>query len=163
MTIPTFKFSEIYIKYHTIKTQRFVSNDKQTNEPIFTTSEYQQYKVIKDFIPKDKSLAYLWRNMINVILFDYKCIKNDKFVKLLELCRIVETKILKADYDIVFYDFVNDICPLLDSLTIEEIQILFDASRIEGGPLYEKMIDTRTPEIFINLYNYAGCLNKNND
>lgn len=163
MTIPTTKFSEIYIKYHTVKTQRFVSNDKQTNEPIFTTTEYQQYKVIKDFIPKDKSLAYLWRNMINVILFDYKCIKNEKFVKLLELCRIVEKKILKEDFDIVFYDFINEIFPLLDTLTVEEIQMIQAADRIDSGPLYEKLIHMRTPEIFINLYNYAGCLNEKNE
>ena len=33
MTIPKVKFSELYIKYNTVKTQRFLSIDSKTNEP----------------------------------------------------------------------------------------------------------------------------------
>jgi hypothetical protein len=149
------KFSEIYIKYNTVKNQRFVDFDVKTNEPIFTTSEYQQYKVIKEFIPKDKTLVHMWKHIIDVIMFDYNCKRNEKMKKLIDLCRLVETKILKEDFDIVFYDFVNEIFPLLDTLTIEEIQMIQAADRIDSGPLYEKLIHMRTPEIFINLYNYA--------
>ena len=57
MSIQKSKFSELYIKYNTVKTQRFLSMDSKTNEPIFTTSEYQQYKVIKKTLNAKKYLS----------------------------------------------------------------------------------------------------------
>jgi hypothetical protein len=155
MSIQKSKFSELYIKYNTVKTQRFLSMDSKTNEPIFTTSEYQQYKVIKEFIPNDKDLYYLWGNIAYGMMFDYNCMENEKIKKLIDLCLFVENKIKKGDIDIVFYDFVNEVFPLLDSLTIEEIKMIEEADRVSSGPLYEKLIQIRTPEIFINLCNYA--------
>ncbi len=153
MSIP--KFSELYIKYNTVKIQRFLSVDAKTNEPIFTTSEYQQYKVIKEFIPNNKNMYYLWGNIAYAMLFDNNCIRNEKIKKLTDLCFIVENKIKKGDIDIVFYDFVNDVFPILDSLTIQEIKMIEEADRISSGPLYEKLIEIRTPGIFINLSNYS--------
>ena len=155
MTIPKVKFSELYIKYNTVRTQRFLSVDTKTNEPIFTSSEYQEYKVIKEFTPKDKNMYYLWGNIAYAMMFDYNCLRNEKIKKLTNLCLFVESKIKKGDIDIVFYDFVNEVFPLIDSLTIEEIKMIQDADRISSGPLYEKLIAMRTPRIFIDLYNYA--------
>jgi hypothetical protein len=152
---PIPKFSELYIKYNTVRTQRFLSFDSKTNETIFTISEYQQYKVIKEFIPKDKNMYYLWGNIGYALMFDNHCIRNEKIKKLTDLCLFVENKIKKGDIDIVFYDFVNDVFPLLDSLTINEIKMIEEADRISSGPLYQKLINIRTPEIFIDLCNYA--------
>jgi hypothetical protein len=146
------KFSDLYLKYNTIKVARFNGSDPKTGENIYTDSEYTKYSVIKDFIPNQKDLYYLWGNMAYSIILDYDCKKNNKLNKLGQMCFMVEEKIKKGDIDIVFYDFVNDILPFLDTLSNDEIIIIEKAHRISCGPLYEKMKHLTTPQMFIDLF-----------
>lgn len=139
------KFSDLYIKYYTIK-QSFASHE----EP----SSYQKYTVIKDFIPNDKSLYYLWGNVAYSLMFDCKLKSNPKIKKLVDLCMMIQSKIKRGDIDIVFYDFVNDLFPLLNTLTTHEITMIKKNHRESFGPLYENLKYLTTPEIFIDLFDY---------
>ncbi len=150
------KFSDLYIQYNTIKEQRFSGLDPKSGEPIYKYSEYTKYSVIKDFIPNDKKLYYLWGNIGYSIILDSDCKKNNKLTKLGQLCFMVESKIKKGDIDIMFYDFVNDILPFLNTLTKDEIIQIEKAHRISCGPLYEKMINLTTPQMFIDLFEYSN-------
>ncbi len=150
------KFSDLYIQYNTIKITRFNGLDPKTGENIYTDSEYTKYSVIKDFIPNNKELFYLWGNIAYSIILDYDCKKNNKLNKLGQLCFMIESKIKKGDIDIVFYDFVNDILPFLDTLTKDEIILIEKAHRVSSGPLYEKMKPLTTPQMFIDLFEYSN-------
>jgi hypothetical protein len=146
-------FSNLYIQYYTVKEQMTSSSCDNT---IYKYSEYQKYKVIKDFIPDDKSMYYLWGNIAYSMMFDYNCKTNNKIKKLIDLCLMVENKIKRGDIGIVFYDFVNDVLPLLNSLTVEEIKMIEKLHRESCGPLYEKLITLTTPKMFIDLFNYSA-------
>ena len=146
------KFSDLYIKYYTVKESLASSIDPKTGEPIYKYSEYQKYTVIKDFIPNDKSLYYLWGNVAYSFIFDCTCKNNPKIKKLIDLCFMIEGKIKRGDIDIVFYDFINLLFPLLDTLNTDEIKIIRNLHRESCGPLYEKLIHLTTPEIFIDLF-----------
>ncbi len=148
------KFSDQYIKYDTVKVQKFDSVDVKTGDNIYKYSEYEKYSVIKQFIPNDKKMYYLWGNTAYAMLFDYDCKRNDKIRKLINLCFLVESKIKRGDIDIVFYDFVNDVFPLLNKLSIDEIKLIENAHRLDGGPLYDKLKYIRTPNIFLDLFNF---------
>jgi hypothetical protein len=150
------KFSNLYLKYNTIKVQQFNGVDPKTGENTYKESEYNKYSVIKEFIPNNKELYYLWGNMAYSIILDYDCKKNNKLKKLGQLCFQLEEKIKKGDIDIVFYDFVNDILPFLDTLSKDEISIIQKAHSISCGPLYQKMINLTTPQMFIDLFEYSN-------
>jgi hypothetical protein len=149
------KFSCQYIKYDTIKVQKFDYVDMKTGYNIYKYSEYEKYAVIKDFIPNDKSMYYVWGNTAYAMMFDYDCKRNDKIKKLINLCLLIENKIKRGDIGIVFYDFVNDLFPLLDLLTIDEIKLIENAHKIDGGPLYDMLNHLRTPYIFLDLFNFS--------
>ncbi len=149
------KFSDKYIKYDTVKVQKFDSIDIKTGNNIYKYSEYEKYSVIKEFVPNDKSMYYVWGNSAYTMMFDYNCKRNDKIKKLVQLCLLVEGKIKRGDIDIVFYDFVNDVFPLLNSLNIDEIKFIENAHKIDGGPLYDKLKHMRTPNIFLDLFNFT--------
>ena len=85
---------------------------------------------------------------------DYKCKINSNIIILKELCFDIERKIKRGDFDIVILDIKNVLLPLLDKLTIEEINIIKEANRIEAGPLYEYNQMFSTPKIFIDLFSY---------
>jgi hypothetical protein len=155
MSITMPKFSNHYIKYETIKSHKFDSIDAKTGDYKYKYSEYEKYSVIKQFVPDDKKLYYLWGNSAYAMMFDYNCKRNDKIKKLINLCILVENKIKRDDIGIVFYDFVNDVFPLLDLLTIDEIKLIDNAHKIDGGPLYDKLKDMRTPHIFLDLFKFA--------
>ena len=146
------KFSDQYIKYYTVKVPKFECNDVKTGEPVYKYSEYQKCSVIKEFIPNDKSKYYLWGNSAYTMLFDYDCKRNEKIKKLAQLCFLIEGKIKRGDIDIVFYDFVNDVLPLLNSLTIDEIKLIENAHKIDNGPLYDKLKDIRIPGMLLELF-----------
>ena len=148
------KFSDLYIKYFMFK-QTFHTVDYKTGNPISTYKEYEKYNVVKEFIPNDKSMYYLWGNIAYSMMFDYNCIRNDKIKKLIDICMMVERKIRRGDIDIVFYDFVNEVLPLLNTLTITEVNMIEKAHRLSCGPLYENLITLTTPEMFIELFNYS--------
>ncbi len=149
------KFSNEYIKYDIVKVQKFDSVDIKTGNNIYKYSEYEKYSVIKEFIPNDKSMYYVWGNSAYAMMFDYDCKRNDKIKKLIQLCFLVESKIRRGDIDIVFYDFVNDVFPLLDLLSIDEINMIEKAHKIDGGNLYDKLKYIRTPNIFLDLFTYS--------
>lgn len=134
------KFSDLYLKYKTNKVS-------ETGD-----LEYRTYSVIKEFIPNKKDLYYLWSNIAYTIILDYDCAKNQKIKKLGKMCFMIEEKIKKGDIDIVFYDFVNDLLPFLDTLSKDEIILIQKAHRVSCGPLYEKMITLTTPKMFIDLF-----------
>jgi hypothetical protein len=146
------KFSDLYIKYYTVKESLASSIDSKTGEPIYKYSEYQKYTVIKDFIPNDKSLYYLWGNVAYSLMFDCKLKNNPKIKKLIDLCFMIESKIKKGDIDIVFYDFINLLLPLLNTFNNEEIKMIQTVYREASGPLYEKLMHLTTPGIFIDLF-----------
>jgi len=135
--------------------QTFHTVDYKTGNPISTYKEYEKYNVVKEFIPNDKSMYYLWGNIAYSMMFDYNCIRNDKIKKLIDICMMVERKIRRGDIDIVFYDFVNEVLPLLNTLTITEVNMIEKAHRLSCGPLYENLITLTTPEMFIELFNYS--------
>jgi hypothetical protein len=148
------KFSDLYLNYY-IDKQSFYSTDPKTGEIISRFREYEKYKVIKEFIPNDKKMYYVWGNIAYSIMFDYDCKQNEKLLKLIQLCLMVESKIRKGDIDIVFYDFVNEVLPQLNTLNTDEINMIEKAHRISCGPLFEKLITFTTPHMFIDLFNYS--------
>jgi hypothetical protein len=147
------KFSDLYIKYFTVK-QPLYSIDPKTGETICKYSEYEKYTVIKEFIPNDKQMYYVWGNIAYSIMFDCACKTNSKIKKLTDLCIMIESKIRKGDIGIVFYDFINEVFPLINTLTIEEIKIIKKNHIKSCGPLYEKLITLTPPRIFIDLFDY---------
>ena len=155
MSITMLKFSKQYIKYENVKCQKFDSIDAKTGDHKYKYSEYEKYSVIKQFVPNDKNMYYVWGNSAYAMMFDYDCKRNDKIKKLIGLCILVENKIKRGDIGIVFYDFVNDVFPLLDLLTIDEIKLIENAHKIYGGPLYDKLKDIRTPNIFLDLFDFT--------
>ncbi len=148
------KFSDLYIKYYTVKNQRVERFDSTLNDFIYSTTSYEKYKVIKEFIPNDNKMCYKWGNFAYAMMFDYNCKRNDKINKLTRLCLLVESKIRRGDIDIVFYDFVNDVLPLLNSLTLDEVKMINNACRESEGPLYKTLIKMRQPEMIIELFDY---------
>ena len=153
-TIDT-KFSDLYLNYY-IEKQNLYSSDPKTGDSIISlVKEYKKYKVVKEFVPNDKNMYYVWGNIAYSMMFDYDCKRNDKLKKLTKLCMMVESKIRRGDIDIVFYDFVNDVLPLLNTLTIDEIKMIEKAQRESCGPLFEKLITLTTPHMFIDLFNYS--------
>lgn len=147
------KFSDLYIKYYIVK-QPFYSVEPKTGETICKYSEYEKYTVIKDFVPNDKKMYYMWGNIAYSMMFDYDCKRNNKIKKISDLCLMVESKIRKGDIGIVFYDFINDVLPQLNTLTIDEVEMIKKAHRESCGPLYETLRIFTTPHMFIDLFNY---------
>ncbi len=140
------KFSDIYIETTIKKSYRFI------NESNYETNEYEERKFKKELIPKNKELYYLWGNIGNSILMDYNCNININIKKIKDLCFYIERKIKKGDIDIVKYDIMNLLLPLLDRLTDEEINIIKKANRESAGPLYDYQPHLSTPQIFIDLF-----------
>ncbi len=140
------KFSDIYIE------TKIKQNNNNNN------IEYEERNIIKELIPINKDLYYLWGNVGNSLLLNYKCNSNNKIKKVKELCFDIETKIKRDDFDIVILDIKNVLLPYLDTLTNDEIKIIKEAYRESAGPLYDvqptynKMFIT--PQIFIDLFNW---------
>ncbi len=142
------KFSDIYIE---TKIKQIIN--------INNIIEYEERNIIKELIPINKNLYYLWGNVGTSILLNYKCNSNKKINKIKELCFDIETKIKRGDFDIVILDIKNVLLPHLDTLTNNEINILYEAHRESSGPLYEVQPNYNkmfiTPQIFIDLFNYV--------
>ena len=139
------KFSDIYIE---TKIKQINNNNNNNN------IEYEERYIIKELIPINKDLYYLWGNVGNSILLNYKCNSNNKIKKVKELCFDIETKIKRGDFDIVILDIKNVLLPYLDKLSNEEINIIKEAHRESAGPLYEYHPYMSTPQIFIDLFNW---------
>ncbi len=144
------KFSDIYIE---TKIKQIINNNNLI--------EYEERNIIKELIPINKDLYYLWRNIGTSILLDYKCNSNNKIKKVKELCFDIETKIKRGDFDIVILDIKNVLLPYLDKLTDDEIKIIYKAHRESSGPLYDVHPNYNrmfiTPQIFIDLFNWVMC------
>ena len=142
------KFSDNYIE----------TKIKKNNKINYDIIEYEERTIIKELIPRNKDLYYVWGRIAYTILMDYKCKINSNInsniIILKELCFDIERKIKRGDFDIVILDIKNVLLPLLDKLTIEEINIIKEANRIEAGPLYEYNQMFSTPKIFIDLFSY---------
>jgi hypothetical protein len=149
----TSKFSDLYIEYN-IHTEKIVYKNEQTDELINVIKEYKKSTIKKELIPNDKSLYYKWGNIGYTLLFDYNCKMNNKIIKIKDWCFDIEKSIKKGDYDIVILNIKNVLLPLLDTLTMDEIQIIKKAHRESGGPLYDLNPSVSTPHIFIDLFNH---------
>jgi hypothetical protein len=141
----TIKFSHKYVEY--------VKNDEY---------ESNTFNIKKKVLEYDAKLAYQWNNIGNTILFDMDCNKNPKLSKIKDDCFNIE-QIIKIDNftcentknNIVFpseYYIINFLLPKLDSLSLNEIEMLKKAQLIEDGPLYEKFKNIRIPRIFADLF-----------
>jgi len=135
------KFSDIYIETKIIKIQR----DEQE-------IVYEERNIIKELIPRNKELYYVWGNIGYALLY----YNNSNIMKLKDLCFDIERKIKHGDFDIVILDIKNVLLPFLDKLTIEEINIIKKAYREAVGPLYDCQPNYQrltTPQIFIDFLN----------
>jgi hypothetical protein len=141
------KFSDLYIDTKIIKQKRIIDNDVEI-------IEYEERKIIKELIPNNKNLYYVWGRIADVMNNDFKCRKNNNIMKIKDLCLHIEKSIKRGDFDIVILDIKNVLLPLLDKLTIEEINIIKTENRISAGPLYDSQPYFSTPEIFVNLFLY---------
>ncbi len=144
------KFSDTYIETKTIKNKIILDNNDDNK---YIMKEYEVRTIIKELIPRNKNLYYVWGRVATAILTDYNCRTKIKNInKIIELCFEIEKKIKRGDFDIVILDIKNILLPLLDKLTIEEINIIKETNRIEAGPLYEYNQRFSTPQIFIDLF-----------
>ncbi len=143
------KFSDNYIETKIIKQQRIIDGET-------SYIEYEERKLIKELIPNDKSLYYVWGNVGNVIVLDSKCNTNNNLIKIKHLCFQIEKLIKRGDIDIVILEIKNVLLPLLDKLTNYEIDILKKTNRETAGPLYEYQPHISTPQIFIELFNFSN-------
>jgi hypothetical protein len=149
------KFSDNYIETKINKVQKINNINNINNEINYKIYEYEERTIIKELIPRNKDLYYVWGRIGNAMLMNYKCNFNNNIIKLKDLCFDIERKIKRGDFDIVILDIKNELLPLLDKLTLEEINIIKQANIIQAGPLYDYRDDNKrfsTPQIFIDLF-----------
>jgi hypothetical protein len=138
-------FSDKYVKYY-------------TNEE----DESNLFNIKNKVLDYDSKLAHQWNNIALTILFDIDCNKNPILSKIKDDCFNIE-KIIQIDNftdentknNIIYpseYYIINYLLPKLDSLSLNEIEMLKKAQMIKDGPLYEKFKYMRIPYIFIDLF-----------
>jgi hypothetical protein len=140
------KFSDSYIKYEN-----------------FEDSEYERFIIIKKLCDQSNDMAYKWANIYTTIILDYKCKQNDKLLKIYEDCMNIE-KIMKKDnfsientknnitYPTEYY-IIKKLLPHMDLLNNSDIQMLYNAQKINDGPLFEQLKEIKIPQVFIDLFN----------
>lgn len=143
------KISDIYIQTNIIKP---LVLEIRVFDDIVINKEYEERIIIKELIPKDKNMAYVWGNIGNALMLDYKCMTNSNIMKLKDYCFNIEKSIKRGDFDIVTLDIKNVLLPFLDKLTNDEIDIIYKANRVAAGPLYNYQPYMSTPQIFIDLF-----------
>jgi hypothetical protein len=115
----------------------------------------------KKLIDYDNKLSHQWGNVGNAILFDYKCIKNEKINQIKEDMFNIEKIIKNENFteentqnNIIYpteHYIVKYLLPHFDVLDNNDINILKNAILINEGPLYHKMKHIRIPELIIDL------------
>ncbi len=140
------KFSDIFIETKTVREQRIFGEN-------IKFIEYEERKIIKELIPKESHMYYVWGNIAYAMIFDIKCNTNPNLIKIKDMCFQIEKSIKRGDIDIVILEIKNVLLPLLDKLTKDEIEILKKANRLSAGPIYEYYPQLSTPQIFIELFN----------
>jgi len=146
------KFSDIYIDTKIIKEIKMLNDIPDTIE--YEERKIKPNKILIFTFGHSKELYYVWGNIAYAMLLDYKCNNNINIMKIKDLCFHIEKLIKHGDFDIVTLDIKNVLLPLLDKLTIDEINIIKEANRIAAGPLYEYQPFISTPQIFIDLFNH---------
>ncbi len=145
------KFSDIYIDTKIIKETKYLND-------ITHIVEYEERKIktnkILNFCSNNKHLSYLWGNIGYALLFKSQINSSINIIKIKEMCFSIEKSIKRGDFDIVILEIKNVLLPLLDKLSKEEINIIYQSNRIAAGPLYDYQPHISTPQIFIDLFNY---------
>ena len=141
------KFSDNYIETKIIKHQKIINDE-------ISYVEFEERKIIKDLIPNDSSIYYLWGNVGYAMLFNCR---TSNLIKIKDLCFQIEKSIKRNDIDIVILEIKNVLLPLLDKLTNDEILLFKKTIRESAGPLYEYQPQLSTPQIFNDFIAFHKC------